>query len=188
LSDEAKSLWLSGLDRMDASIPRGSKSFVGELELLGWTFTSLLGRDEAWSCVFSLDTDPGWRHAFSWRSTSASYILTAAAIAPSIEAAFEMDPPATLRRMRELEDDVDGDLNPMLHGSLPRFTSVASSRIYALARLAFLRHALALDLGRSPELPTDPFGHGVEVEQTPEHIRVWTTDENDRVLEIVIER
>ena len=76
----------------------------------------------------------------------------------------------------------------MLHGSLPRFSSVASSRIYALARLAFMRHALALELGRSPELPTDPFGHGVEVELTPEHIRVWTTDENDRVLKIVIER
>lgn len=180
MSVEAKELWLDGLDAVDASLPRGHGSFLGEVELVGREFVRALPAtsDDDWMRQF--DAAPGWRYGFSWRSAVSDYVERATEIVRTVDADLGAPPAETIRRLTEIELAAAGDPNPLFELALPRFSSAARSRHWCEARLSYLRHALAVELGRTPDEPLDPFGNGVEVEVTDERIRLSADDGSGR--------
>jgi hypothetical protein len=190
MSTEAKELWLNGLDALHASLPRQSWSFLGEVELVGREFVRAFpGTDEeSWSR--SLETSPGWRFGFSWRGAAADYVERATEIVRDVEAEMGRSPAEAIRRFTELERAAADDPNPLFEIAMPKFSSAARSRYWSRARLSFLRYALAVDLGRAPCEPFDPFGNGVQIEVTEDRIHVRAHDGSKRTHqpEVVLAR
>lgn len=61
-------------------------------------------------------------------------------------------------------------------------STLAPNWIIGRARLEFLRHALALSLGREDAPPFDPYGTGVNVERAGGRVRVWAESSRGGIL------
>jgi len=176
MSTEAKELWLDGLDALDASLPRRSSAYLGEVEVLGREFANAFETTDRRGWTAAIGASPGWRFGYSWRGAAADYVERATEIAREIELDVDRTPAETIRDFTEHERAAADDPNPLFEMAMPKFSSAARSRYWNRARLSFLRYALAVDLGRVPCEPLDPFGNGVQIEVTEERIHLRADD------------
>ncbi|MEM9380099.1 MAG: hypothetical protein AAGB93_09150 [Planctomycetota bacterium] len=173
MSTSSVGVWLDGLDALRASLPSSSRAIVSEVEMFG---REVLRQSEATGRLDwdgALEGAPLWRYGFSWRGAAADYVVRATDLARQVERAFDDGPLEVVARLEGLERIAGADQNPIYAVATPKIASAGRARIWQLARLDFLRHALALRLQRPTDLPEDPFGTGVRVEQDEDGIRVW---------------
>lgn len=180
MSMVAKEAWLDGMNRIRATIPATSPAWAGELERFGRdlqlagepTEPNVPGLKSAgWSGPI---TGPGLAYQFSWRSAGADLLARGPGFVGRANAACALAPVAMLEALNDLHAETQIDDNPLVEQFFRHIQSVGKSRIYCMAKFDFLRHALALHLGREAEVPADPWGNGVRVEVEADRVRVWT--------------
>ena len=187
MSASSLGVWLDGLDALRASLPDGSRAMVGEVEMFGREITRQVEASGRLEWKGFLDDASLWRYGFTWRGAAADYVVRGADFAREVERAYVGEPMRVLERLGALEQEAESDLNPIYKVAVPKISSAGRSRIWNLALLDFLRHALALRLARPSDLPVDPFGFGVEVEHDEAGIRVWAKAHERRQHEIEID-
>ena len=172
LSRETTAVWLDALDDLAASIGVESHSFIGEMEMVGREFQIHEIRTSSW--ISSMSIEPGWRFGFSWRGAAVDHLDRGTERAREVVAAYRMPPARAIPAMLELGRDADDDHNPLIRSMFPKAHSAVYSRYWNLARLSYLRHALALELGRVPCELVDPLGNGVKVTREDGVLRIET--------------
>lgn len=180
LSMEAKAAWLEGMDRIRATIPATTPAWKGELERFARdlqragepTEPNVPGlKSVGWR---GPSTGPGLKYHFSWRSAAADLLERGPDFVHRVDAAYQLTPAPMLKALHDLHAELAVDDNPLVEQFFRNVVSTGKSRIFCMAKLDFLRHALALQLGRPAEAPADPWGHGVRVKVESNGVRVWT--------------
>ncbi|MEM9799278.1 MAG: hypothetical protein AAGA20_03065 [Planctomycetota bacterium] len=122
---------------------------------------------------------PFWRFGFSWRAAAADYVERGVEASGLVVPANRLSPESMVAAMDEFAREANEDHNPFVRSAFWRQSSLARSRSWCLARFSYLRHALALELGRTPCELVDPFGMGVTVTRDGGVLRIEAEVEDD---------
>ena len=160
LSEDAKRLWLRGLERLEERFPANPPGFSW---IAHWGEMSLNDRKimfEEWD--------------FDLRDVVQA-MDALEKIRPAWERLLKHGGPDIESRAQELEDSMEFRSKALMGVAFrEHLPSLAMNWIMCCSKISFLRHALALDLGEDSTLDIDPFGTGVHVDTSNWRVHVWT--------------
>lgn len=187
MSVEAKTLWLEGLDALIAELPRSGAGYLGEVERIGRGFAHTYRDSDDHQWTPGNRNWPSWRHAFSFRASAAEFVDLSLENAAFIEEVESGNPTLITSRLSDRMMSSLSRANTVYASAAVTGLDTASHRYRHITRLALLRHALALDLGRAHEPRLEPYGDVARAEVTPERIRVWPRSEGSRSMWLMID-
>jgi len=193
LAEPAKRELLAGLRRLEARISPESHAMLGELELLGHSFT------RGWTPELSRDAS-GVERVMGYLDGEVVFDLHVAEhmrrvreAAPRVTAAYGLPYDEGHGRIEAIADEFAASGNPLSVKVVLGAPSAFISRVEGRARLSFLRAALEAHLGEDGAPPFDPFGAGVTIDEDEDgRVRVSTpmparrSGPGARVLEVVL--
>ncbi len=165
LSDSAKSLWVDSLRRIAAGIPTDNRLFRGSIIYAYEDIHQALeeGRFSPWE--FGGRDWTKWRPEFYWRYALDAHVIHAAEMTKDIDAVFRLPRAKVAGGLADVWESHGGLGNPLTQGLAKRIDTLAGHRMELLARLDFLRHAIAVDAGVADPFPESPTSHPVKVER-----------------------